>query len=66
LSRRPTFRQSDVTRAFKAAQKAGVDVDRVEVDPISGKVIIYVRGEEDEAATMSQLDKWIAADARPS
>jgi hypothetical protein len=34
-----TFRQQDVTRAFRAAQAAGVKVTRVEIDR-DGKIVI--------------------------
>jgi hypothetical protein len=64
--RRAAFREADVTRAIKAAKKAGIDIERFEVDLAAGKVTIFARGKGGEAATVSQLDKWIAADARPS
>jgi nitrate reductase NapAB chaperone NapD len=42
MSRRPcTFRQSDVTRALKAAKAAGVEVDRIEIDH-DGKLIVVL------------------------
>lgn len=37
------FRQSDLTRAFKAANAAGVEVERVEVDPVTGRIIMIPR-----------------------
>lgn len=36
---RATFRQSDATRAAKAAMAAGLDVTRFEIEP-SGKIVI--------------------------
>jgi hypothetical protein len=40
MARAPsTFRQQDVTRAFRAAQAAGVKVTRVEIDR-DGKIVI--------------------------
>ena len=34
-----TFKQTDVTRALKAARAAGLEVERVEIDK-SGKIIV--------------------------
>ena len=40
MSRRPcTFRQTDVTRALRAAKAAGVDVQRFEIDR-DGKIVV--------------------------
>lgn len=40
MSRGPsTFRQTDVTRAIKAAKAAGVDVSRIEIGP-NGRIVI--------------------------
>jgi hypothetical protein len=44
-----TFRQRDVTRAVRAAQKAGLDVARVEIDKL-GKIVIIARTETSSAA----------------
>ncbi len=42
MARAPaTFRQQDVTRAFRAAQAAGVKVARVEIDR-DGKIVIVL------------------------
>ena len=42
MSRRApaAFRQSDVTRALRAARAAGLDVSGYEIDPITGKITI--------------------------
>jgi hypothetical protein len=41
MSRGPlTFRQSDVTRAIRAARAAGVEVARVEIDK-DGKISVF-------------------------
>lgn len=34
------FRQSDVTRALRGAEKAGVRVERIEVE-VSGRIVIF-------------------------
>jgi hypothetical protein len=45
MARAPsTFRQSDVTRAIKAAVAAGVEIQRVEIDP-NGRIVIITATE---------------------
>ena len=40
MTRRPcTFRQTDVTRALKGAEAAGVEVNRIEIDQ-DGKIVL--------------------------
>ena len=41
-----TFKQRDVTKAIKAAVKAGIDVERVEIDK-NGKIVIVTAKAED-------------------
>ena len=58
----PTFRQSDVTRALRAAAVAGVDVQRVEIS--AGKIVLVTSS--DEATTKpsnggTALDGWRAS-----
>ena len=54
-----TFRQGDMTRALRAAKAAGLEVAKVEVDPISGKIVIMtIAGGTNEPTT--DLDKWLA------
>jgi len=43
-----TFKQRDVTKAIKAAVKAGIAVGRVEIDK-NGKIIIVTAKAEDTA-----------------
>ena len=41
MSRGPsTFKQSDLTRAVKALLKAGLPVERAEIDPL-GKIAVF-------------------------
>jgi hypothetical protein len=42
-----TFKQGDVTKALKATVKAGVAVNRVEIDK-NGKIVIVITKPEDE------------------
>ena len=55
------FRQSDLTRALKAAIAAGLEVAAVEIDP-TGKIVIMTRATE-LTAPKNALDKWMAKDA---
>jgi hypothetical protein len=59
------FRQADLKRALAAAKAAKMDIDRVEIDPVSGKIVMTMRG---DAANVDEnpLDKWLASHARAS
>ena len=50
-----TFQEADLIRAFKAAQKAGVDVARVEVAR-DGKIVLVLN--RDEAQPNSEHNEW--------
>jgi len=39
---RQTFRASELTRAIKATLAAGVSVDRAEIDPSTGKIVVVI------------------------
>jgi hypothetical protein len=60
-----TFRQTDVTRALKAARRAGFERVRVEIDQ-DGKIAIVTGGGADktDVAGENSLDQWIAKHAR--
>jgi len=53
---RATFRQSDATRAAKAAMAAGLDVTRMEIDR-DGRIVVVtaVRG---DVVTSNGAEKW--------
>jgi hypothetical protein len=51
-----TFRQSDVTRALKAAAAAGVGIARVEIDKRG--TIVIVPGEPTEIASEPGPSEW--------
>jgi hypothetical protein len=42
------FRQTDITKAIRAAQKAGLDVHRVEIDR-AGKIVVLADRAENQA-----------------
>jgi hypothetical protein len=60
--RTPLFRPSDLTRALKAVKAAGLDVQRVDVDMVAGKVVM-VTGGGAGTETATDLDKWLATHA---
>ena len=54
------FREREVSRALKAARKAHAEVDRVEIDPVSGKIaVILAKPGATESATAVQ--PWLDA-----
>ncbi len=55
MTARVSFRQDDVTRAVRGAASAGLQVSRVEVSPIDGKIVIIA---ENQAATRSKRNPW--------
>jgi len=66
MPRRPVvFRQAGLKRALAAAKAAKMEVDRVEIDPVSGKIVVKMRGcatNVDE----NPLDKWLTSHAHAS
>lgn len=58
---RAAFRESDVSRAFRGAKKAGVEVARVEISP-DGRIIVIPGKpvENAHAATEDALDRELA------
>jgi hypothetical protein len=57
MANRPaSFRQADVTRAIKAARKAGIEIARVEVDN-GGKITIIV-GKPSETSNETEPNDW--------
>jgi DNA-binding MarR family transcriptional regulator len=51
-----TFKQSDVTRALKATVKAGIAVERVEIDKDGRIVIVSARAQD--ANQLSAFEQW--------
>ena len=57
MSRVPShFRQTDVRRAIKAAQAAGLAVARVEIDPNTAKITVVVGEPEVKKAPLNPWD----------
>jgi hypothetical protein len=62
--RRPSiFKKTDVTRATKALLAAGVEIARVEIEPVIGK-ITFITSSSSGAEKKTDLDTWLAEDAR--
>jgi hypothetical protein len=54
-----TFRKRDIVTAVKAARSAGVEIGRIEIDAVTGKIIIVAAyGPLDGQG--SPLDQWLA------
>ena len=41
MSVKAAFKQADVARALKGAKAGGMKTGKVEIDPVTGKIIIY-------------------------
>jgi len=53
------FRQREISRALRAAREADAEVDRVEIDPVSGKIAVILAKpttQENAAAAKAWLD----------
>jgi hypothetical protein len=58
MSRGPqSFKQGDVAKALKAAANAGVEVQRFEIDPTTGKIIVYA-GRPSEPQKAESANEW--------
>ncbi|RBO51991.1 hypothetical protein DSD19_16950 [Rhodovulum sp. BSW8] len=48
MARKPAnFTQTDVTRVLKAYRNAEIPVDRCEIDPRTGKIVVFTNNAED-------------------
>jgi hypothetical protein len=64
MPRRPlVFRQADLQRALRAAKAAGIAIERIEIDPASGRIVIVTKG-DNPAEFGNPLDDWLAKNAR--
>jgi hypothetical protein len=53
-----TFKQSDVTKAIKATVKAGIAVERVEIDRDGKIVIVSTKAEDVANGEKSGKNEW--------
>ena len=57
MSRRPcAFRQRDIARAVRGAQAAGIEIGRVDIDPLTGKISVVPAA---EPKNDTELDRWL-------
>jgi hypothetical protein len=49
------FRQGDVTKALKGAQNAGLEVQRIEIEP--GKIVVFA-GKPDQGTGGRLVNEW--------
>jgi hypothetical protein len=64
MPRHPTIRQSDVTRALKAAAAAGISVQRYEIDA-AGKIVVFAGEPVAQSNPTDAYEAWRAKkDAR--
>jgi len=57
------FRQRDVSRAVKAMRAVGVEVDRVEIDPTDGRIVVHIVGSggDDQKPKLNTADAALEA-----
>jgi len=55
------FREREVSRALKAARKAHAEVDRVEIDPVSGKIAVILAKPEAMRESAAAAKQWLDA-----
>jgi ATP-dependent exoDNAse (exonuclease V) alpha subunit len=51
-----TFKETDLTRALRAARKAGADVERVEIGR-DGRIVLVLKN-GDEVPEGNEWDEW--------
>ncbi len=59
MSRRTAnrFNQREVSRAVRAARRAGETIERVEIDPATGRITVII-AKSGEAANGSNTNPW--------
>jgi hypothetical protein len=55
-----TFKETDLTRALRAARKAGFDVDRVEVGR-DGRIVLVLKNGDKVLTERNEWDEWRAS-----
>jgi ATP-dependent exoDNAse (exonuclease V) alpha subunit len=52
-----TFKETDLTRALRAARKAGADVERVEIGR-DGRIVLVLKNNDEVSAKGNEWDEW--------
>jgi hypothetical protein len=52
------FRQREVARALRAAEDAGKDVERVEIDPQTGRIFLILAKSGENSDTLGGAKAW--------
>jgi hypothetical protein len=52
-----TFKETDLTRALRAARKAGADVGRVEIGR-DGRIVLVLKNGDEVSPEDNEWDKW--------
>ena len=54
------FKQTDLTRAMRAASAAGQPVQRVEIDQVTGKIVLVITQDQTIVTPQDDLDRELA------
>jgi hypothetical protein len=57
------FSEREVVRALRAAERAGKIVDRVEIDPGNGKLVVIL-DKSGKAVTDNEVENWVSRQGR--
>jgi ATP-dependent exoDNAse (exonuclease V) alpha subunit len=55
-----TFKETDLTRALRAARKAGADVERVEIGR-DGRIVLVLKNGDEVSPEGNEWDEWRAS-----
>lgn len=57
MARSVAFKIADLSRAIKGAVKGGMTVDRAEIDPATGRIVLVAAGKVE--TPRNDLDRWL-------
>ena len=64
MARGAPFRQSAITRVLRGAKAAGMEVGRFEVDPETGKIVVFASDESKNEKVNGEVEQWLAKHAQ--
>jgi hypothetical protein len=59
MARGTSLRQSAITRVLRAAKAAGMDVGRFEVDPETGKIVVFASDGSKNERVNGEVEQWL-------